>query len=140
MVNFEISLREKKLKVTPQRIAILKEIEKNGHISVDDIYENIRRDYPSISLATVYKNVSALHEVDILREVKAPAQKQRYELSHDRHVHVACEKCGKLEDIKVDISEFSDKCAMMSGYKLHDTSAVFIGICPECIAKSKSKI
>ncbi|PAF41169.1 Fur family transcriptional regulator [Helicobacter sp. 11S03491-1] len=137
MMNFEVSLKAKNLKVTPQRIAILKEIEKNGHISIDDIYENIRKDYPSISLATVYKNITALYEVNILREIKAPAQKQRYELSCDHHIHVACEKCGKLEDIKIDISDISNKCAKMSGYQLYDTSAVFIGICPECAHKEK---
>ncbi|PAF47225.1 transcriptional repressor [Helicobacter sp. 12S02232-10] len=137
MMNFEASLKEKNLKVTPQRIAILKEIEKNGHISVDDVYENIKKDYPSISLATVYKNIAALYEVNILREIKAPSQKQRYELSYDRHIHVACGKCGKLEDIKVDISSISDECAKISGYALYDTSAVFIGICPECARKEK---
>lgn len=136
-MDFEISLKEKNLKVTPQRIAILKEIQRNGHIGVDDIYENIKKDYPSISLATVYKNITALYEVNILREIKAPAQKQRYELSYDRHLHVACEKCGKLEDIKVDVSEISSECAKATGYILHDTSAVFIGICPECSGKSK---
>ncbi|MDO7253252.1 Fur family transcriptional regulator [Helicobacter cappadocius] len=136
-MDFEMSLKEKNLKVTPQRIAILREIQKNGHIAVDDIYENIKKDYPSISLATVYKNITALYEVNILREIKAPAQKQRYELSYDHHLHVACEKCGKLEDIKVDVSEVSDKCSKMTGYILHDASAVFIGLCPECASRNK---
>lgn len=136
-MNFEISLKEKNLKVTPQRIAILKEIEKSGHISVDDIYENIKKDYPSISLATVYKNITALYEANILREIKPPAQKQRYELSYDHHIHVACEKCGKLEDLRIDISNISNECAKASGYQLYDASAVFIGICPECASKGK---
>ncbi|WP_180673970.1 transcriptional repressor [Helicobacter sp. 13S00482-2] len=136
-MDFEISLKEKNLKVTPQRMAILREIHKNGHITVDDIYENIRIDYPSISLATVYKNIAALYEVNILREIKAPAQKQRYELSYDHHLHVACERCGKLEDIRVDVSDISQQCSKMTGYILHDASAVFIGVCPECAAKNK---
>ncbi|PAF52318.1 Fur family transcriptional regulator [Helicobacter sp. 13S00477-4] len=135
-MNFETSLKEKNLKVTPQRIAILREIEQNGHIGVDDIYSNIKKDYPSISLATVYKNITALYEANILREVKAPAQKQRYELSSDHHIHVACEKCGKLEDIRVDVSSISNECAKITGYTLYDTSAIFIGICPECASKT----
>ncbi len=129
-------LRAKNLKITPQRIAMLNEIKKNGHMDVDEIYAHIRDFYPSISLATIYKNIGALCEANILREVKAPGQKQKYELACDRHIHVTCEKCGKLEDIKIDTSALEALGAEKSGYKLYDTSAVLIGICPECAKKS----
>lgn len=132
-------LQAKKLKVTPQRIAMLDELKRNGHMDVDEMYENIREFYSSISLATVYKNLGVLCEAGILREVKAPSQKQKYELSCDKHIHASCEKCGKLQDIVIDTSALESAISAKSGFVVYDTSAVFIGICPECLKQGAKK-
>lgn len=131
-MNFEKELKDKKLKVTPQRIAILKEIKCSGHASIEEIYDKIKEHYPSTSLATIYKNVATLCETNILTEIKAPGYKQKYEIRQTSHVHVACEKCGKLEDLHVDFEALKNNCTQASGYSLHDLSAVFIGVCPSC--------
>lgn len=104
-------------------------------MSVEELYEEIRRMYPTISLATIYKNINALCEANILREIKAPNAKQKYELSSDRHLHVYCEKCGKLEDIKLDTHLLERDCSQNSGYSISDISAVLIGVCPHCRAR-----
>ena len=135
MTHFTQDLKAKNLKVTPQRIAMLSEIETNGHMDVDELYEKIKEFYPSISLATIYKNISALCDANILREIKAPNHKQKYELACDKHIHVACENCGRFEDLKIDTTKLEKMGSQKSGYKLYDTSAVLIGICPECAAK-----
>ena len=70
VAQFTKDLKAKNLKVTPQRIAMLHEIEENGHMDVDELYERIKEFYPSISLATIYKNIGALCEANILREIK----------------------------------------------------------------------
>ena len=101
-------------------------------MSVEEIYEQIRSVYPSISLATIYKNINMLCEANILREIKAPKDKQRFELSSDRHLHVYCEKCGKLEDIKLETDYLEYDCGQKSGYSISDISAVLIGLCPTC--------
>ena len=108
ITQFTQDLKAKNLKVTPQRIAILSEIEANGHMDVDELYERIKEFYPSISLATIYKNISALCDANILREIKAPNHKQKYELACDKHIHVACEKCGKFEDLKIDTTKLGN--------------------------------
>ncbi|PAF43697.1 transcriptional repressor [Helicobacter sp. 11S02629-2] len=135
MMNYENELKTKNLKVTPQRVAILKEIENSGHISIEDIYEKIKKTYPSISLATVYKNINTMQDAHILRSVKAPSQKQKFELCDDKHVHVACQECGKLEDVRLDMSEAMKACAEATGYDIYDVSAIFIGTCKECKQK-----
>ncbi|MCH5313393.1 MAG: transcriptional repressor [Helicobacter sp.] len=137
MMSFEQHLREKHLKITPQRIAMLNQIEHNGHMSVEEIYEQIKSIYPSISLATIYKNVSALCEANILREIKAPKDKQRYELSSDKHLHAYCEICGELKDIKLETSHLKSDCKEKTGYEIFDISAVLIGLCPTCKANPK---
>ncbi|RDU66019.1 transcriptional repressor [Helicobacter didelphidarum] len=132
MVNFEKELKIKKLKVTPQRVTILKEIAEYGHASIDDIYERIKKTYPSISLATIYKNVTILCQFNVLSEIKVPGYKQKYELNREKHVHIVCDQCGKLEDIYIDFSALEQDCQKNSGYNIHRFSAIFMGICPEC--------
>ena len=139
MMSFEQHLREKHLKITPQRIAMLNKIHDNGHMNVEEIYEQIKSSYPSISLATIYKNVNALCEANILREIKAPKDKQRYELSSDKHLHVYCESCGKLEDIKLETGYLENDCGTKTGYDVYDISAVLIGVCPTCKITKESR-
>lgn len=129
---FEVQLKEKKLKVTPQRIAILKEIQKNGHIGIEEIYENIKKEHPSISLATVYKNITSMFEANLLREVKVPYHKQRYELACDQHVHIVCEKCGKIEDVHLDFENLIAECKSMKDYQINNINVMFIGVCTPC--------
>lgn len=136
--SFTELLHEKQLKITPQRLAILELIYENGHVGVEEIYQHIKQIQPNISLATVYKNVATLSERDILREVKPPTQKQKYELASDKHIHVSCERCGKLQDVHVDVGELLGACMSKTGYALFDLSAVFIGVCAECQQASDS--
>lgn len=131
-MNFEELLKEHNLKVTPQRMAILHEISQAGHINIEDIYENIRRLYPSMSLATVYKNLTSMQEVDIVREVKIPNQKQKYELCCHPHIHLICEQCGKVEDLHYPYEPLMQNCAQESGYALRESSIAMIGVCPAC--------
>ncbi|TLD88226.1 Fur family transcriptional regulator [Helicobacter sp. MIT 05-5294] len=133
---FEKILKEKHLKITPQRLAILKEIQKFGHISIDEIYENIKESNPSMSLATIYKNLSSMQEAKIVDEVKFPNHKQRYELTKNPHIHLVCEKCGKIMDMEIDASVENLKamCAKTSSYDIKEASIAMIGICPQCQA------
>ena len=127
-------LKQNNLKITPQRITILKEIEKRGHISIEEIYENIREIHPSISLATIYKNLTSMQEAKIIDEVKLPNQKQRYELIKKPHIHLVCEKCWDITDIHFDssIQQLKKDCETQMHYKIKDTSIVLLGICEHC--------
>lgn len=140
MITFEQNLRTKSLKITPQRITILNQLHHNGHMSVDELFTQIKQLQPSISLATIYKNIHLLCEANILREIKVPTQKPKYELSSDQHIHVCCEICGKIEDIKLDTSKLQEDGALMSRYAISDISAVLIGQCPECQVKKQDSI
>jgi hypothetical protein len=55
-------LKDCNLKLTPQRLAIIEVLNTNGHMSVDDLYTILLEKFPSISLATIYKNVNAMRE------------------------------------------------------------------------------
>ena len=126
-------LKDKNLKITAQRMAILDEIYKNGHSSVDEVYHLIRGRIPRVSLATIYKNIISMQKADILKSVKTPTQKQKYELNKHPHIHLHCRICDKLEDFDMDMSEFERYCEKHSGYKdIDNTAIIFNGICKDC--------
>lgn len=129
-------LREYTLKVTPQRTAILEEIDVAGHINVENLYEILRMSFPSISLATVYKNVSQMYELGILEVIKIPNHKLQYEISKEPHIHLTCNSCGSVMDMDKCIDELMLSAENESGYQLNHSTVVLNGLCPSCQTKS----
>lgn len=106
-MDFISLLNKNDLKATPQRISILKILYKNEHPTVDDLYDNIKKEYPSISLATVYKNIHTLKESNLIVEVNMPNCKARYDIYTKPHAHIVCEQCGYIEDIECSLELFN---------------------------------
>jgi Fur family ferric uptake transcriptional regulator/Fur family peroxide stress response transcriptional regulator len=98
MTDYATLLKESGLKATFQRMNILEKIEEHGHMSIDDIYSQVITTHPSLSLATVYKNIILMLENSVLTEVPITGKKSKYELAKDDHIHLVCTECGDVED------------------------------------------
>ena len=125
-------LKSSGLKVTPQRVAIIEYLSEYGHLSIAKMYELVKEKFPSISLATIYKNVNAMIDNGFLKEVKIIGQDSRYELNYGEHSHVVCKKCGKVVDIEMESSELLKEAGEKSDMCVESSSMVFYGICKEC--------
>ncbi len=132
MKDYGVLLKKYHLKATPQRIYMVNEIEKKGHINIDDLYESLKKSFPYISLATVYKNINAMVKNGFLSEVKIPKMKTKYELTKDEHAHLICIKCGRLEDIFIDTQSINNAIIQKSGYSIEKILVQIEGICPKC--------
>ena len=131
MKNYKSLLEESNLKTTPQRLAILKELDKKGHASIEEIYENIKEMFPSISLATIYKNINALKEENVISEI-CLHQKPKFEINKAPHAHFICKKCGKVEDIS--FSEIMNE-EVEKRYPNSQKELYIYGICKDCKEK-----
>ena len=98
MMDYATLLKESGLKATFQRMNILESIEKHGHMSIDAIYDEVIKSHPSLSLATVYKNIILMVENGVLVEVPIEGRKAKYELAKNDHIHLVCTECGDVED------------------------------------------
>jgi len=98
MQDYAILLKAGGLKATFQRMNMLECIEKYGHMSIDSIYDEVVKSHPSLSLATVYKNIILMVENGVLVEVPITGRKSKYELVKDDHIHLVCTECGEVED------------------------------------------
>ncbi len=136
-MNYELMLRERDLKVTPQRLGILSLMHEEGHISVEDLYEKIRKQFSSISLATLYKNVNAMMERALVKEVKIPNMKSKYEIIKEPHAHILCESCGSFEDVNIDMNQIVTLLPGALEFKMLETSVVFSGVCHACQRASR---
>ena len=134
MTDYAILLKESGLKATFQRMNILDVVEKNGHMSVEDIYDEVTKVHPSLSLATIYKNIILMMEKGVLVEVPIAGKKPKYELAKTDHIHLVCTECGDVED--KPCAEATDKLFYELTDKEHfvlNTKQVNLyGVCSNC--------
>lgn len=128
-------LKQYHLKATPQRLAIIQLMHNSGHISIDELYQEVKKRFSSISLATLYKNIHTMLSVALIREVKIPGQKTKYEISKESHAHVLCTSCNEIKDLPLETTSLLQKSIDMSRYKVEEVSVVISGLCPECQKK-----
>lgn len=129
------SLRREGRRLTPQRMAVLKIIaESRGHPSVEQIYDEVRREYPMTSLATVYKTIALLKELGQVLELGFGEGVNRYDGSKPYpHAHLICLNCHAIVDPQVEALETAPEAiAAQTGYRMVSHRLDFYGICPEC--------
>lgn len=132
MLDTPALLKNYDLKVTPQRIAIIEELYRNGHMNIDDLYRKLLDRFPSVSLATIYKNINSMVEKLFLSEVKIPNAKTVYELSKTEHAHLVCSSCRDIMDIEIDSSDISKQISNRSNFKVEQTDIILSGTCQKC--------
>lgn len=128
-------LRERKLRLTPQRLAIVRILSvSEGHPSVDEIYKRILKDYPTTSLATVYKTVHLLKEAGEVLELGFSDLPNRYDGNRPYpHPHVICRGCGAIaEPSSCEIDAMSEKVEQETGFSVASLRLDFYGLCPKC--------
>ena len=129
------SLKAAGHRMTPQRLAILRVLaEDGGHPSVESIYEKLRGDYPSMSLATVYKTIVLLKQLEQLQEVRTDKLGVRYDGQNpDPHIHVVCRNCNHVIDIPpAGLESLMENVGRQAGCRITGHSVVFYGICDAC--------
>jgi Fur family peroxide stress response transcriptional regulator len=125
------ALRERGIRVTPQRLAVLEAVRSSHtHLSAEEVYEEVRRRIPSISLGTVYKALGELRDVGEVRTLQV-AGKFRFDGGAGPHSHLVCQRCHRVEDVGVD-AEVTLPEEARRGYELLGVEVSFWGICPQC--------
>lgn len=129
-------LKEKGLKLTPQRMVIFRILSKsNQHVTVDQVYQKASAEYPMLSPATVYRNMEQMVDAGLLTRLDLGGSSMRYDTNLDEHHHFVCSKCGKVSDVylediqyKVDANRSHLEKAKINSLDLH-----LQGTCGECL-------
>ena len=99
MNTLAANLKQNHLKVTPQSLAIYSYlINTTAHPSVETIYNDLKEEYPSLSLATVYKTVASLRDAHLVTEFNVGEDSHRYDANTSFHPHLICTRCHCVVD------------------------------------------
>jgi len=138
MTQFVDMLKEHGLKATLQRIAILSSIESVGHMDVEEIYAKVLEAHPTVSLATIYKNILTMVSKGVLVEIPISGKKPKYEISKKQHLHFICTQCSEVIDCDLPIAIIAetDRVSKQSDFSLHNSQINLYGICSQCAQNS----
>lgn len=128
-------LRKRDYRLTPQRIALLRLLAaSNGHPSAHQLYDQMKEQFPTTSLATVYKTLNVLKEMDEVLELGFSGDDNRYDGNKPfPHPHLICIRCQKILDSEVNLDQgLIQEVAQSSGYQIVGHRLDFYGLCPEC--------
>jgi Fur family peroxide stress response transcriptional regulator len=126
-------LRSAGHRITPQRLAVVKIlVESSAHPSVDQIYRQVHRDFPTTSLATVYNTLERLKEIDEVLELPSSGGSRYDGRDPSPHPHLRCTVCDAIEDLDIDLEPAAQEVAAERGYADVHHRLEFYGVCPRC--------
>jgi Fur family peroxide stress response transcriptional regulator len=128
-------LKEQGYRITPQRWVVLKILAASqGHPSVEKIYDRVRVDFPTTSLATVYKTVSLIKSIGEVLELGFSDGSNRYDGNKPYpHPHVICISCKKIIDPDLSgLKDMTQELIKETGFQIVSHRLDFFGVCPDC--------
>jgi Fur family ferric uptake transcriptional regulator len=127
-------LKDKRIKLTSQRKIILDIFLKlGGHVSVEEIFQEIRKKKKNIGLATIYRTFSLLKNLGLVSQREFGDGFSRFEIVSSHHDHLICQKCGKVIEFKDErIEDIQEEIAKKFGFVLISHRHELVGICSDC--------
>lgn len=121
------------MKTRKQQEAVLAAVcTMRNHPTADEIYDKLRKDYPHLSLGTVYRNLNAFAQKGDIRRIIVPGAGDRFDFRIDEHEHMLCEKCQRVFDINIEVQiNLKETEVTVNGYTL-----IMHGICAKCSQKN----
>jgi Fur family transcriptional regulator, peroxide stress response regulator len=131
-----LKLRESNHKLTPQRLAVVKILVQNeGHPNIETIFDQLQKDFPTMSLATVYRNVMLLKSLGEVLEIGFPDGSNRYDGKKPYpHPHVICVRCKNIIDPDLNtLQDLTEEVNRITGFKILTHRLDFFGVCSDCL-------
>jgi len=131
--NLVEKFKRKRLKITPQRLGIFRILEGNSmHPSAEDVFKEIRENYPTISFTTVYKTLEIMEKMGEILRVTIDEQRKHYDPDTNVHHHIICSKCNKISDIKKEYVKPRLPREVLDEFTPSSYQISFYGTCRKC--------
>lgn len=133
-------LRERGIQVTAQRLAVLRAVSAQPHITADGVAEAVRAEIGAISLQSVYDALGILVAEGLIRRIQPAGSPARFEgRVGDNHHHLICRVCGRVVDVECAVGSAPCLTAVHdSGYEIDEAEIAYWGRCPECVAQART--
>jgi Fur family peroxide stress response transcriptional regulator len=134
------ALRSSGCRVTRQRSAILRYIAStNTHPSARQVFEEAKKEYPGLSLATVYNTLETLATMGLVKVMDFQATDNRHETNLLPHINLICTVCGGIHDFHEGVCLHLDSVEKKLGFEVQDYRMEYYGVCAECKAREKNR-
>jgi Fur family transcriptional regulator, peroxide stress response regulator len=134
MITLIEKLRSRHISVTPQRLAVLADLEaRRDHPTAEQIYQEVQRQMPAISFNTVYKTLEVFCQKGLIIKVNPLHEVARYDIETEHHAHLICRSCHfivDLPDMAIPAPTLPEEA--QAGFRLERHSLIFWGLCPQC--------
>ncbi|MDD4092311.1 MAG: Fur family transcriptional regulator [Smithellaceae bacterium] len=130
-------LKEKGLKITPQRAAIIDALVKNRyeHPGATMIFTEARKKAKHVSLSTVYATLKEFSENGLIKQLEFDRMENRYDVDLSDHINLICKRCGTIIDCTIPAPLEPRDIARKSGFIVTDTRMEFHGYCNDCLKR-----
>ena len=132
-------LRQRGIQVTAQRLAVLRAVERQPHITADGVAEIVRTEIGAISRQSVYDALAMLTAEGLIRRIQPAGSSARFEARvGDNHHHVICRTCGRTSDVNCAVGSApcltaADDC----GFEIDEAEVIYWGRCPDCASHTR---
>ncbi len=110
----------------------------NKHPTASWIYDQLKPDFPNLSMGTVYRNINILLDQNLIQKLVAGSSFDRYDANTDPHYHFTCRECKAVDDIYLELFEtLNEEVSQTTGYQVEDHRLDFYGICPDCLQQER---
>jgi Fur family transcriptional regulator, peroxide stress response regulator len=127
-------LKERGLRITPQRLAIIDVLLEKGHLhpGARFIYKEARKKSRSLSLSTTYATINEFSRYGIIKTLQFDGVENRCEGNLDNHINLICERCGKIIDYKIPLSVAQNDVTRRTGFIITNSRLEYYGYCRDC--------
>ncbi len=122
------------LKFSRQREAVKTYLHgRTDHPTAEQIYTDLRRDNPRLSLGTVYRNLTLLSEMGEIRKISTLTGPDHFDADTTMHYHFCCKSCGRMSDIPMAADEtFEQRITAAAEGSVEGIDVIAYGVCPTC--------
>jgi Fur family peroxide stress response transcriptional regulator len=109
------------------------------HPTPEQTFDRVRQEIPSISRATIYKNIKTSLDAGLLREVSTPDPTMRLDANLESHHHLVCASCGTILDLSEDsVAPVHLKKSPLKGFQMESYNVNFLGYCGQCTPQAQA--
>lgn len=103
------------------------------HPTANCLYDRMKKDFPDLSMGTVYRNLSILMEQGLVQKIDFGSTFDRFEARIEPHYHFICERCGAVSDLPMPVDEsLNRRVSECTGFKARGHRIEFYGVCAKC--------
>jgi len=136
--ELKVALRQRGMRMTPQRQLILDAVvQMRGHVSADQVYQQVVRVFPDVNISTVYRTLEVLEDLGVVRHTHFHDGVAQYERTDAaRHHHMVCSRCGADAELDLAVLQpLADDLKRRYGFEADLAHSAIVGLCRACASR-----